>query len=106
MQINSVWAHQLLMKINKGNHDRIILRFSQEVATWTNDTVMTATKYALIAVLLLVGVSVLYAGMGIDIVTHVPGTASYGVIVGITFILFALMTARFRKDRPSGDTRA
>jgi hypothetical protein len=73
---------------------------------WTNRTVMTAAKYALIAVLLLVGVSFLYAGMGIDIVTHLPGAASYGVIVGITFILFALMTARFWKDGPSGDTRA
>jgi uncharacterized membrane protein len=73
---------------------------------WTNDTVMTAAKYAVIAVLLLLGVSFLYAGMGIDIVTRLPGATTYGVIVGITFILFALMTARFWKDRPSDGPRA
>lgn len=73
---------------------------------WTNDTVITFIKYTLIAVWLLLGVSFLYAGMGTDIAVHLPGAASYGVIIGITFILFALMTARFWNDRPSGGTRA
>jgi len=72
----------------------------------TGDTLSVVSKYALITILLFLGASFLYAGMGTDIpMVELSGVTSYGVIIGITFILFALMVARFWKDRPSRDAR-
>jgi hypothetical protein len=61
---------------------------------------MRAVKYVLIAVSLLAGVSFFYAGMGIDI-PEVRDVSSYGVPLGITFIVLAVMLAGFWKDNAS-----
>lgn len=72
----------------------------------TSDVLNVIAKYALIAILLFLGASFLYAGMGTNIpVVELPGVTAYGVIIGITFILFALIVARFWKDRPPRDAR-
>ena len=72
----------------------------------THDAFGVISKYALIAILLFLGVSFLYAGMGTDIpIVELPGVASHGVIIGITFILFALIVARFWRDHPPRDAR-
>jgi hypothetical protein len=57
---------------------------------------MRAIKYILIALSLFVGVSFFYAGMGIDIPeVEYRNVSSYGVPVGMTFLLLAVMLARF-----------
>jgi hypothetical protein len=60
---------------------------------------MCAVKYVLITLSLLAGVSLFYAGMGLDI-PEVRGLSSYGVPLGITLIVLAVMVAGFWKDSP------
>jgi hypothetical protein len=60
---------------------------------------MCAVKYLLITLSLLAGVSFFYAGMGFDI-PEVRGLSSYGVPLGITLIVLAVMLAGFWKDSP------
>jgi hypothetical protein len=65
------------------------------------EVAMRAVKYILISLSLLVGVSFFYAGMGIDIPEVQYGdVTSYGVPVGITFIVLAVLLAGFWADRP------
>jgi predicted tellurium resistance membrane protein TerC len=72
----------------------------------TSDILSVVAKYALIAILLFLGASFLYAGMGTNLpMIELPGVTAYGVMVGIMFILFALIVARFWKDRPPRDAR-
>jgi hypothetical protein len=61
---------------------------------------MRAVKYTLITISLLAGVSFFYAGMGIDIPEVQYGNVtSYGVPLGITFIVLAVVLAGFWADR-------
>jgi hypothetical protein len=60
---------------------------------------MCAVKYVLITLSLLAGVSLFYAGMGLDI-PEVRGLSSYGVPLGITLIVLAVMVAGFWKNSP------
>jgi hypothetical protein len=65
------------------------------------EVVMRAVRYILITISLLAGVSFFYAGMGIDIPEVQYGNVtSYGVPVGITFIVLAVALAGFWADRP------
>ena len=63
---------------------------------------MRAVKYVLITLSLLAGVSFFYAGMGIDIPeVQFRGVATYGVPLGTTLIVLAVVLAGFWQDRPS-----
>jgi hypothetical protein len=74
----------------------ILNRIKQEVN-------MRAVKYILITLSLLAGVSFFYAGMGTDIPELQYGNVtSYGVPVGITFIVLAVVVAGFWADGPEG----
>jgi predicted type IV restriction endonuclease len=67
---------------------------------------MRAVKYILIALSLFVGVSFIYAGMGINIpAVEYRNVTSYGVPVGMTFLLLAVMMARFWEDHASSDAQ-
>jgi hypothetical protein len=63
---------------------------------------MRAIKYILIVLLLFAGVSFFYAGMGINIPEVEYGkVTSYGVPLGMTLLLVAVMMARFWEDGAS-----
>jgi hypothetical protein len=67
---------------------------------------MRVVKYILIALSLFVGVSFFYAGMGINIPEVEYGNVtSYGVPVGMTFLVLAVMMARFWEDRASSGVK-
>jgi hypothetical protein len=65
---------------------------------------MRAVKYVLITLSLLAGVSFFYAGMGIEI-PEVQYATSYGVPLGITLIVLAVVLAGFWQDRPSSSVK-
>jgi hypothetical protein len=65
---------------------------------------MRAVKYVLITLSLLLGVSFFYAGMGIDI-PEVRYISSYGVPLGIAFIVLAVMLAGFWRDGPQASVK-
>jgi hypothetical protein len=63
---------------------------------------MRAIKYVLIALSLFVGVSFLYAGMGINIPEVEYGNvASYGVPLGAALLVLAMTVAQFWGDGTS-----
>jgi hypothetical protein len=63
---------------------------------------MSAVRHVLIASLLLLGASFLYAGLGIDIlIVELSGVASYGLIIGITLLLLSLLIAQPWEGRSS-----
>ena len=67
---------------------------------------MRAFKYTLITLSLLAGVSFFYAGMGIDIpAVRYRDVTSYGVPLGIVFIVLAVVLAGFWEDRPSSSVK-
>jgi len=67
---------------------------------------MRAVKYILIALSLFVGVSFFYAGMGINIPqVEYRNVTSYGVPVGMAFLLLAVMMARLWEDRTSSGVK-
>jgi hypothetical protein len=62
-------------------------------------------KYILVTLALFAGVSFFYAGMGIDIPeVGFGGVPSYGVPLGIAFIVLAVVVARFWREGPSSIT--
>ena len=68
---------------------------------------MRAIKYVLITLLLLVGVSFFYAGMGIEIPeVEYRNVAAYGAPLGIALIVLAVLLAGFWPERPSSSARA
>jgi hypothetical protein len=63
---------------------------------------MRAVKYILVTLSLLAGVSFFYAGMGIDIPeVEFNGVASYGVPLGLAFIVLAVLLAGLWREGPS-----
>jgi|HubBroStandDraft_3_1064219.scaffolds.fasta_scaffold2303393_1 hypothetical protein len=63
---------------------------------------MRALKYILITLSLFAGVSFFYAGVGIEIrELQYRDIASYGVPLGIIFIVLAVVLAGFWEDRQS-----
>jgi hypothetical protein len=67
---------------------------------------MCAVKYVLITLSLLAGVSFFYAGMGTEIPeVQFRNVAAYGVPLGITFIVLAVLLAGFWEDRPSSSVK-
>ena len=63
---------------------------------------MRTVKYILVSLSLFAGVSFFYAGMGIEIPEVQFGdVTSYGVPLGIAFIVLAVVVAGFWKERPS-----
>lgn len=67
---------------------------------------MRVVKYVLVTLSLFAGVSFFYVGMGTEIPeVQFREVTSYGVPLGIAFIVFAVLVAGFWQERPSSDVR-
>jgi hypothetical protein len=67
---------------------------------------MRAVKYALITLSLLAGVTFFYAGMGIDIPeVATRNVTTYGVPLGATLLVLAVVLAGFWRDTPSSSAK-
>jgi hypothetical protein len=67
---------------------------------------MRAVKYAFVTLLLFAGVSLFYAGMGVDIPeVEFRDVTSYGAPLGMAFIVLAVVLAGFWNEGPSSSVR-
>lgn len=63
---------------------------------------MNAVRYVLAGLAMLLGSALLYAGMGFDVpAVEFKGVDSYGVALGIAFLVVGILLVKIGQERPS-----